>query len=89
MAILEDIALSVENGDEASVGELTQKAVSEGIAAPEILDNGLVAGMNVVGEKFKNNEVFIPEVLSVACPLPFSTVIPPRIALRAARLHRS
>ncbi|MFC2165973.1 corrinoid protein [Acidobacteriota bacterium] len=63
MAILEDIALSVEKGDEASVGELTQKAVSEGIAPTEILDNALVAGMNVVGEKFKNNEVFIPEVL--------------------------
>jgi 5-methyltetrahydrofolate--homocysteine methyltransferase len=63
VAILEDIALGVERGDEASVGELTQKAVSEGIAATEILDNGLVAGMNVVGEKFKNNEVFIPEVL--------------------------
>lgn len=63
MAILEDIALAVEKGDEVSVGELTQKAVSEGIAATEILDNGLVAGMNVVGEKFKNNEVFIPEVL--------------------------
>jgi 5-methyltetrahydrofolate--homocysteine methyltransferase len=63
VAILEDIALSVEKGDEASVGELTQKAVSEGISASDILDNGLVAGMNVVGEKFKNNEVFIPEVL--------------------------
>jgi len=63
VAILEDIALGVEKGDEASVGDLTQKAVSEGIAATEILDNGLVAGMNVVGEKFKNNEVFIPEVL--------------------------
>jgi len=63
VAILEDIALSVEKGDEASVGELTQKAVTEGIAPAEILDNALVAGMNVVGEKFKNNEVFIPEVL--------------------------
>ncbi len=63
MAILEDIGLSVESGDEASVGELTQKAVSEGIAPAEILDSGLIAGMNVVGERFKNNEVFIPEVL--------------------------
>jgi 5-methyltetrahydrofolate--homocysteine methyltransferase len=63
VAILEDIALGVEKGDEASVGELTQKAVSEGISASDILDNALVAGMNVVGEKFKNNEVFIPEVL--------------------------
>jgi len=63
VAIFEDIALGVEKGDDALVGELTQKAVSEGIAATKILDNGLVAGMDVVGEKFKNNEVFIPEVL--------------------------
>ncbi len=63
MTILEDIALRVERGDETSVGELTQKALSEGISAGEILNNGLVAGMDVVGERFKKNEVFIPEVL--------------------------
>ncbi len=63
MTILEEIALRVERGDETSVGELTQKALSEGISAGEILNNGLVAGMDVVGERFKKNEVFIPEVL--------------------------
>jgi 5-methyltetrahydrofolate--homocysteine methyltransferase len=63
VAILEDIANGVEKGDEASVGELTEKAIAEGILISDILDNGLIAGMNVVGEKFKNNEVFIPEVL--------------------------
>ena len=63
MAILEGIALGIEKGDAALVGELTQKAVAEGIAAVEIMDGGLIAGMNVVGEKFKNNKLFIPEVL--------------------------
>ncbi len=63
MTILENIALRVEKGDETSVGELTQKALSEGISAETILNNGLVAGMDVVGERFKNHEVFIPEVL--------------------------
>ncbi len=63
MAILEFIATGVEKGDETSVAELTQKAIVEGIAATDILDKGLVAGMNVIGEKFKNGEVFIPEVL--------------------------
>jgi len=63
VAILEDIANGVERGDDASVDELTQKAITDGIGAKEILDKGLVAGMNVVGEKFKRNEVFIPEVL--------------------------
>jgi 5-methyltetrahydrofolate--homocysteine methyltransferase len=63
VAILEDIANGVVKGDEASVGEWTERAIAEGIAAKDILNDGLVAGMNVVGEKFKNNEVFIPEVL--------------------------
>lgn len=63
MTILEDIALRVERGDETSVGELTQKALSEGISPGEILNKGLVAGMDVVGERFKKNEIFIPEVL--------------------------
>ncbi|HDZ26640.1 hypothetical protein LCGC14_0885780 [marine sediment metagenome] len=63
MTILEDIGLSVERGDETSVGELTQKALSEGISPGEILNKGLVAGMDVVGERFKKNEIFIPEVL--------------------------
>ncbi len=63
MTILEDIALRVESGDETSVGELTQKALSEGISPGEILNKGLVAGMDVVGERFKKNEIFIPEVL--------------------------
>jgi len=63
VTILEDIGLSVERGDETSVGELTQKALSEGISPGEILNKGLVAGMDVVGERFKKNEIFIPEVL--------------------------
>jgi 5-methyltetrahydrofolate--homocysteine methyltransferase len=63
VTILEDIALRVERGDETSVGELTQKALSEGISPGEILNKGLVAGMDVVGERFKKNEIFIPEVL--------------------------
>jgi 5-methyltetrahydrofolate--homocysteine methyltransferase len=63
MKILKEIAVNVENGDSVSVKELTKTALSQKIAAEEILNDGLVKGMDVIGIKFKNNEVFIPEVL--------------------------
>ena len=63
MKIFEEIADEVLKGNSDSVEVLTNKALSQDISAEEILNNGLVAGMNVVSEKFKNNEIFIPEVL--------------------------
>lgn len=66
MAIFEEIAAGIMKGDSASVSALTEKALSENISAEDILNNGLVDGMNVVGEKYKNNEIFIPEVLVAA-----------------------
>jgi 5-methyltetrahydrofolate--homocysteine methyltransferase len=49
-----------------SVVELTQEAVDAGTGAQDILENGLLAGMDVVGQRFKANEMFIPEVLRCA-----------------------
>ena len=63
MAILEEIAIGVERGDSASVHSLTEKALAQNIPAVDILNNGLVSGMGVISEQFKNNEIFIPEVL--------------------------
>jgi len=63
MALYEQIADEVVKGKADAVKELVNKAISDGISAEDILNNGLVAGMNIVGEKFKNNEFFIPEVL--------------------------
>jgi 5-methyltetrahydrofolate--homocysteine methyltransferase len=63
MAIYEQIADEVVKGQADSVKELVNQALSENISAEDVLNNGLVAGMNVVSEKFKNNEFFIPEVL--------------------------
>lgn len=63
MKILKEIAVNVENGDSAAVKDLTNTALSQKIVAEEILNDGLVKGMDVIGIKFKNNEVFIPEVL--------------------------
>jgi 5-methyltetrahydrofolate--homocysteine methyltransferase len=63
MAIYEQIAEEVVKGQAPTVKEFVQQALSQNISAEDILNNGLVAGMNVVSEKFKNNEFFIPEVL--------------------------
>jgi 5-methyltetrahydrofolate--homocysteine methyltransferase len=63
MAIYEQIAEEVVKGQADAVKDLVNQALSENISAEDVLNNGLVAGMNVVSEKFKNNEFFIPEVL--------------------------
>jgi 5-methyltetrahydrofolate--homocysteine methyltransferase len=66
MELLESIAKNLEDGEEEKVLELTKKAIESKIPPQEILDNGLIAGMNVVGERFKNHDIFLPEVLLAA-----------------------
>lgn len=66
MIILSEISVQLQAGKAKLVKEMVQQAIDEGIPAESILKEGLVAGMNVVGEKFKNNEVFVPEVLVAA-----------------------
>ena len=66
MTILSEISMQLQAGRAKLVKELVTQAISEGISAETILKEGLVAGMNVVGERFKNNEVFVPEVLIAA-----------------------
>ncbi len=66
MSILVEISEKLQKGKAKDVKQLVEQAVQEGISAKEILDDGLLAGMNVIGEKFKNNEVFVPEVLVAA-----------------------
>jgi 5-methyltetrahydrofolate--homocysteine methyltransferase len=63
MTIIEKIADEVQKGNSESVEALVNKALFQEIHADTIMDDGLVKGMNVVSEKFKNNECFIPEVL--------------------------
>jgi len=63
MADLNALAQKLIEGDADAVRRLTQEAVEEGITPKEILDQGLIAGMEVVGIRFKNNEIFVPEVL--------------------------
>lgn len=66
MAELNAIAENVINGKAQEVEDLVKEALDEGVPVRDILNEGLIAGMNVVGEKFKNNEFYVPEVLIAA-----------------------
>jgi corrinoid protein of di/trimethylamine methyltransferase len=66
MSLLNEISENLQKGKAKIVKELVQQAIDAGIPAQEILEQGLLSGMNVIGEKFKKNEVFVPEVLVTA-----------------------
>jgi len=63
MEILEKIAKSLMAGDDTKIVEEVTQAVEEGMPVTEILDDGLIAGMNVVGVRFRGHQMFLPEVL--------------------------
>lgn len=64
--MLNQISENLQKGKSKIVKQLVQEAIDAGIPAQEILEKGLLAGMNIIGEKFRNNEVFVPEVLVAA-----------------------
>ncbi|MFH1882066.1 MAG: corrinoid protein, partial [Planctomycetota bacterium] len=66
MADLKALADAVIKGDQSTAVEITKSALEEGTAAKNVLEEGLIAGMDVVGDRFKNNEIYIPEVLIAA-----------------------
>ena len=66
MTDLKALADAVINGDQNTALEITKAALEEGTAAKDVLDNGLIAGMDIVGARFKKNEIYIPEVLIAA-----------------------
>jgi 5-methyltetrahydrofolate--homocysteine methyltransferase len=66
MQTLKEIAAALERGDDASVRQQTEAAIGAGLAPAAILNEGLLAGMSVVGERFRTHEIFLPEVLLAA-----------------------
>ena len=66
MSILQEISEALQKGRAKVVTELVQKALDDGLKAEDILNEGLLAGMEIVGTKFKNNDVYVPEVLIAA-----------------------
>ena len=66
MSVLTEMSEMLQKGKTKEVAALVQKALDEGISPKKVLDDGLMAGMNIIGERFKNNDIFIPEVLIAA-----------------------
>lgn len=66
MVSMKELAENVINGNAPKTEELTTAALKEDMSPEAILNDGLIAGMEIVGEKFKNNEFYVPEMLIAA-----------------------
>jgi 5-methyltetrahydrofolate--homocysteine methyltransferase len=64
--LMQEIAAALIEGDDGSVDWLTKQALDQGVEALEIMDDGLIAGMGIVGIKFRESFIFVPEVLACA-----------------------
>ncbi|MDD4327619.1 MAG: corrinoid protein [Eubacteriales bacterium] len=81
MEILDQISQALQKGKAKDVKEMVQAALDQGIAAQTILVDGLLSGMGVVGVKFKNNEVYVPDVLIAARAMKAGTeILRPQLA---------
>lgn len=65
-SVLEQISENLMKGKAKDVEELVKQAIQDGVPAGDILNKGLLSGMGTIGEKFKKNEVYVPEVLIAA-----------------------
>jgi 5-methyltetrahydrofolate--homocysteine methyltransferase len=63
---MQAISAALIDGDNDLVNQLTKESLDEGIEALEVMDDGLIAGMGIVGIKFRQNFIFVPEVLACA-----------------------
>ena len=66
MSILQALSEHLQNGDARKVAELTQQAIFAKLDTKSILQEGLISGMAIVGERFKCHEIFLPDVLLAA-----------------------
>ncbi|MFO7870849.1 MAG: corrinoid protein [Kiritimatiellia bacterium] len=66
MSVLDDISENLQKGKADDVKKLTQQAIDDGEDPQKVLNDGLLAGMSIIGGKFKKNEVYVPEVLIAA-----------------------
>jgi len=86
MKELQDLAQLLEQGHVQKVTELTQKLVDSGQSPQLILNDGLIAGMAVVGEKMRNGEMYLPEVLQSASAMHASLkILRPHLVLEGAQ----
>ena len=88
MANMAEISLQLQMGKAKAVQELVQAALDEGVSPQVILEEGLLHGMSIIGEKFKNNEVFVPEVLVAARAMNKGTeLLKPHLAEAGVQAH--
>ena len=73
--MLQQISLQLQAGKAKIVKELVRQAIEQGYTPQDILENGLLHGMGIIGEKFKKNEVFVPEVLVAARAMSQGTAV--------------
>jgi len=66
MDILKEMSECLQQGDDEKVSALTKRAIEEKIPPKKILESGLIGGMNIIGEKYKAHEIFLPQVLLAA-----------------------
>lgn len=66
MSKYEEVSNLLQKGKAKDIAALVEKLLNEGAVPKDILNEGLISGMNIIGEKFKNNEIFVPEVLIAA-----------------------
>ena len=84
--ILNEISAKLQIGKAKDVKALVQQAIDEGFAPKDILEQGLLHGMDVVGEKFKNEQIFVPEVLVAARAMNFGmAVLKPRLVAEGVK----
>lgn len=75
MEILNNISDLLQRGQAKEIKVRVQEALDNGVEPKDILTKGLIAGMSIIGQKFKNNEVFVPEVLIAARAMNFALEI--------------
>ena len=81
MADMQALADSIIKGDQKTAVEITTAALAEGMGPGDVLANGLIGGMNVIGARFKANEVYIPEVLIAARAMKMAMeILEPKLA---------
>jgi 5-methyltetrahydrofolate--homocysteine methyltransferase len=86
-ATYERLSTAVMEGNEERVPKLVQKGLDEGLVPKDILDHGLIVGMNEVGARFKRGDMFVPEVLMAAKAMQAGlTVLRPELIASGAKL---
>ena len=86
IVMIDEISAALQDGNMKAVEKLVEKALQDGISAKEILEKGLLSGMDVVAAKFKNDEIFVPEVLVAARAMSAGTaLLAPHLAESGAK----